>query len=176
MQHPTVIMTSKDLHRRNVMEQPQRQQQFLWAFIQVSLQLLFLFCALKNARVYLPLPQFASQDHALSWCKLEGHKKKTLRSQGDGHQGHTTSATTLTKPCKSTCYLKVTRTHHWMIYTEMHVCPMYMYIMLIHGGVYVYSTYTQWCVHRNFQSSNAQDRTKQYKTVQWCIWWNVCVA
>ena len=66
MQHPTVIMTSKDLHRRNVMEQPQRQQQFLWAFIQVSLQLLFLFCALKNARVYLPLPQFASQDHALS--------------------------------------------------------------------------------------------------------------
>ena len=46
-----------------------------------------------------------------------------------------------------------------MIYTEMHVCPMYMYIMLIHGGVYVYSTYTQWCVHRNFQSSNAQDRT-----------------
>ena len=66
MQHPTVIMTSKDLHKRNVMEQPQRQQQFLWAFIQVSLQLLFLFCALKNARVYLPLPQFASQDHALS--------------------------------------------------------------------------------------------------------------
>ena len=52
-----------------------------------------------------------------------------------------------------------------MIYTEMHVCAMYMYIMLIHGGVYVYSTYTQWCVHRNFQSSNAQDRTTQYKTV-----------
>ena len=100
-------------------------------------------------------------------------QKKALRSQGDGHQGHTTSATTLTKPCKSTCYLKVTRTHHWMIYTEMHVCPMYMYIMLIHGGVYVYSTYTQWCVHRNFQSSTEQDNTIQNNTMvhlikSWC--------
>ena len=90
MQHATVIMTSKDFHIRNVMEQPQRQQQFFWAFIQVSLQLLFLFCALKNARVYLPLPQFASQDHALSWCKLEGHKKK--------HYDHKGMDTKVTRP------------------------------------------------------------------------------
>ena len=176
--HVAFFVSSKHMfvHKRNVMEQPQRQQQFLWAFIQVSLQLLFLFCALKKSRVYLLLS--LNLRHKIVPC-LDAYwnaSKKALRSQGDGHQGHTTSATTLKKPCKSTCYLKVTRTHHWMIYTEMHVCPMYMYIMLIHGGVYVYSTYTQWCVHRNFQSSNAQDRTTQYKTVQWCIWWNVCVA
>ena len=65
--HVAFFVSSKHMfvHKRNVMEQPQRQQQFLWAFIQVSSQLLFLFTQ-EIKGVFAPQDDFAAQYHALS--------------------------------------------------------------------------------------------------------------
>ena len=81
--------------------------------------------------------------------------KHTTITRGRG-QGDTTLAPTLKKkPCKSTCDLQVTRTHHTQnIY--MHAICAFWKCNLVWPGVYVYNTYMQWCVHCNLQGPTEQ--------------------